>query len=1125
MSDSAVKREPVEELAEDFAQRLRAGEHPSITDYIQRRPDLEVDIRRLFPAIAALEQVGQDERLGRCGASTGRVPEQLGEFRIIREIGRGGMGVVYEAEQLTLGRRVALKILTHAVLTDSHQRVRFENEARTAAKLHHTHIVPVIGVGECQGVPYYAMQHIRGESLQSLLHHATQLRSQGQRPTWDRATGASNDSSTSSNSGYFDSAARLAMQVADALHHAHSNGILHRDIKPANIMVDEQLNAWVTDFGLSKLGDSELTRPGELVGTLRYMAPERFSGQGDSRSDVYGLGLTLYEMVTLRPAFAASERAQLVSQVVNDPPPTPRSLSPKLPPDLQTIILKAIDKLPERRYQSAKELYDDLARFLARLPIHARKTTWLQRSGRWCRRNPALATSLMLLVVVFFSGFAGVLWQWRRADQSLEEAQWQTQRAEANLADKEIQARRAERNYRAANRVVDELLQSLVEHMAGNSVDLATLHRDFASVLERQRKSLELIEPGDPDTQLQNAEFFAKLVPFYRTTRQHPEALAAYEQAAEFLKKHRREHGDSDRSLTVLADLSNQAGRVFHACGRIRQASEAFGDAERLYRELYHQYPNRIELADGLAATLNNFSYLLAEEYRQYERAIALIREATELRRELFDRNPDDPARREKYIRAIASLSSRLFDDRQFDESIRMGHEALRTLDPLMVSGTQGFEYRRRAAKIWNRIGDAELRGRRQLDDSRIAVAYNTAIELQLQLIRESPANPHLKSELANSYVNLGEFESRNGRNEVALDLVNRAIAELESLLALTPDTLSDRVALAQARRQRAKYCIALNLDAEADSDLSIATLLLRDIAASAPEVQRFQIALNNSLGEWAELCLRRGNIPRAIELAEERRSVIANYDSPLLANARFVANLLHNDDHRHLLGKSEIQRAADLVVESLIELHARGYIEAAKVGEGTGYAQCWRNARFQELPPEFVGAWKLRAEQSLVDGNWGAAMRDLEACLDHAPWDREAARRLTEVCLFAAGDSDAVNRGLRWARRLHELPSPDADSFLWFAAGYLRRGQPNDAIRALESNGDSLHASVIGSLIAAISFARRGDLQPAREALNMADAASVIQSSPTFTRGTAGRWEPFHPLRAEAIEAIDTLK
>jgi serine/threonine protein kinase len=305
-------------LADEFAERYRKGERPPLSEYIKRHPDLAAEIREFFPAMVEMEQV-KEERLALSEpVATGPLPplERLGDFRIIREIGRGGMGVVYEAEQVSLGRHVALKVLPRQLLIDSRTKRRFEREAKAAARLHHTNIVPVFGVGEHEGLPYYAMQYIQGTGLNVVIKELAAL---GSHPSGNEATAATivwnaahnrsgaaaraadasglnssvhllgqSDASFASKESpkltYWQSVARIGAQVAEALEYAHQQGVVHRDIKPSNLLLDLAGTVWVTDFGLAKADDHpNLTYTGDVLGTFRYMPPEAFEGRAGAR--------------------------------------------------------------------------------------------------------------------------------------------------------------------------------------------------------------------------------------------------------------------------------------------------------------------------------------------------------------------------------------------------------------------------------------------------------------------------------------------------------------------------------------------------------------------------------------------------------------------------------------------------------------------------------------------------------------------------------------------------------------------------------------------------------------------------------------------------------------------------
>ncbi len=416
---TADGRDPLDLLAEQFAARCRRGERPDVESFVSLYPELAGELRELLPQVARLEELKQ-ARQG--DAPPVAAPERLGDYRIVREVGRGGMGIVYEAEQVSLGRRVAVKVLPRHCLLDPRKLGRFRREAQAAARLHHTNIVPVFGVGEADGLHYYVMQLIDGRGLNEVLE---ELRRSGSLPGLAQARRA----------------AGMALQAAEALAYAHAQGTLHRDVKPANLLLDAKDTVWVADFGLAKAtGQADLTDTGDVVGTLCYLAPEVLEGRGDARSDVYSLGLTLYELLTLRSPFGGACPAELLQRVTTTDPPRPRALNPAIPHDLETIVLKATTRDPAQRYASAAALADDLRRFLDDRPIRARRITLVERGWRWCRRNRAVAVlasvALLCLVIAAASGWVGYV----RTSSALEgqatktkEAEDATRQAQANV--------------------------------------------------------------------------------------------------------------------------------------------------------------------------------------------------------------------------------------------------------------------------------------------------------------------------------------------------------------------------------------------------------------------------------------------------------------------------------------------------------------------------------------------------------------------------------------------------------------------------------------------------------------------------------------------------------------------
>ncbi len=468
-------------IVREYVESLERGGHPNLEDYVARCPELSEAVR------ACLEGVNLVHRSAQTSASrdaltwhnaVGPSAEPLGDFRILRELGRGGMGVVYEAVQISLNRRVALKVLPFTATMHPRQLQRFLNEAQAAALLHHPHIVPVFAVGCDRGVHYYAMQLIEGlslaELLSSLRHDAGLDDSVGSysalasgshpdpaeaippKPAPETMAVFSSQLSTERSSGrsdYFRTIARFGLQAAEALSYAHEVGIVHRDIKPGNLLIDARGKLWVTDFGLAQVRSSgDLTQTGDLVGTLRYMSPEQVQGDRailDQRTDVYSLGATLYELATLRPMFVAGSRGALLNRVIHEDPPAPRTLNRALPAELDTIILKAISKSQHDRYATAQDFADDLRRFLENQPIRARRPTLADHVRKWSRRHPVTVIFLGLSLLAMSIG----LLIHNRIIAS-EQARTQARAVEA------------EQNFQQARKAVDLLIQIGDEELA-----------------------------------------------------------------------------------------------------------------------------------------------------------------------------------------------------------------------------------------------------------------------------------------------------------------------------------------------------------------------------------------------------------------------------------------------------------------------------------------------------------------------------------------------------------------------------------------------------------------------------------------------------------------------------------
>jgi WD40 repeat protein/serine/threonine protein kinase len=421
---------------EEYVAALEAGERPDRNAFLARHADIA---DALAGCLGGLDFIGAARKQldDAAVAPDDPIPAALGDFHIIRKIGRGGMGIVCEAEQMSLGRRVALKVLPFAATMDPRHLQRFQNEARAAASLEHPHIVPVYGVGCERGVHFYAMKFIEGRTLAELIaelphpsgpppsgnRHGESLPASNVLPLEGRSSNSTAPiaglptGSATKDPVYFRRVAELGVEAAEALEYAHSMGIVHRDVKPGNLMLDGVGNLWVTDFGLARTAaDSSLTITGEVLGTLRYMSPEQAlakHGLVDHRTDVYSLGVTLYELLTGTPAINGNDREEIRNAITLEPRPL-RALDSAIPHDLETIVFKAMEKNPAERYATAQELADDLGCFLTDRSIRARRPALVQRIRKWGRRHTAVVRAAVVVLVLATVGSiaaASVIWQ------------------------------------------------------------------------------------------------------------------------------------------------------------------------------------------------------------------------------------------------------------------------------------------------------------------------------------------------------------------------------------------------------------------------------------------------------------------------------------------------------------------------------------------------------------------------------------------------------------------------------------------------------------------------------------------------------------------------------------------
>jgi serine/threonine protein kinase/predicted Zn-dependent protease len=960
MSESSSDRDPIERLADSFLARFRAGERPSIDEYVAKYPELADEIRELLPALARIEQDISIDGAAPGSTASGPAggdgaPRQLGDYLILREIGRGGMGVVYEAVQQSLGRHVALKVLAQQGLSRSSHRERFRLEARSAARLHHTNIVPIYAVGEHDGTPYYAMQYIQGHGLDAIYEELRHLRggvpsaanppgpapagaaagraptqaaslahglrtgqfarteagdgtesaatlSQGDgsrvttpEPAAPESLGSAHSDLISTAEGrYYREVARVGIQVADALAYAHGQGVLHRDIKPSNLLMDGDGTVWVTDFGLAKAEGSEgPTQTGDIVGTLRYMAPERFDGWSDPRSDVYALGATLYELATLRPLFEDAHRGRLVDRVLHEEPVAPRKIDRHVPRDLETVILKALAKEPAARYPTAAALAEDLRRFADDKPILARRVSTLERTWRWSRRNPVLAglaASLLLLMTAVTVASVVAAAQFERLARG--EARTALGERAARLAAQDARAEAESEKSRAERARGEAETQKLEAERAHGEADGQRLRAEanFAKAraavddyLTRVSESQLLDVPG--------------LQPLRRDLLQS--ALTFYQG---FLK----ERGDDPTIRAALAETFARVATIQSQLGAWTDARNARDQAIALYEALLRETPDDIELRLNLARS---------------------------------------------YLHSGACT-----------KAIEIG-KGLVAADPAET------RFRNELADAYNSQGSRQSRGG---DPAGALRSYQEALTLREALVHQEPENPAFQRGLAQTLNNLGVLLQRQpNRDRDALALYRRSVEHGRIAFKKEPRSHDHGLGLAIELANVASTESQLGQYQEAARDFQEAIDLLKRLAAENPAVPSFPSYLSRyylSLSSVQRTLGRADDAARSIRLGREvveRLPKVGATALFILASVRALcaAPTAPGEARPSADEQAERRRAADQAIEALRGAIAAGFKDVTSLRTSADLAAVRDRPDFQDLVAKLETTLKAEAD------------------------------------------------------------------------------------------------------------------------------------------------------------------
>ncbi len=899
MASDLSERNPVEMLGEEFLSRRRRGEDPRIDDYAAQHAQYADQIRALFPAMIAMENLKaiktESERPIRLHVDR---LERLGDYRIIREIGHGGMGIVYEAEQQSLHRRVAVKVFPKQAIGDSKHLQRFQREAATAGALHHTNIVPVFGVGEQDGLHYFVMQLLdgvgldliiaglaglrpedhQGDPLPELFQLISSHRSERESPGDESAVDLdeSNLIATASTDqserhafvpSHWRRIADLGMQVAQALHYAHSNGVTHRDIKPSNLIVGDDWRVWVTDFGLAVTHDQErISRSGDVVGTLRYMSPEQLNGRPDSRSDIYSLGLTLYELAVRRPAFEGENRGSLIRRVSTSSPARPRTLCSEIPSDLETIILKAIARSPADRYRTAEELSEDLRRFRDDEPILARRSNPIERMTRWSRRNPALATMGMLLLVGGTVSLAAISWNWRKAVVGQQEAVRESQRAENNLA--------------LALGSMDRLLARFESEWMGHPVEP---------------------EDGDGDADPQ--------VRFIVSNH----TASVLEEALEFYDKFAQQNDSSPDLQRETAKAYRRAGDLLERLGRFHDAEGAYRrSAETWFKQLQISEPNP-QVTCETAAVMNRLAYVLYRTY-QHTEAMGTLEHAKELLAQTIARHEDCEHCTYELALVNTNMGRVLWRLQRTEESAQRHRRAIMILEGLSEENPFDAKYRLALATAYRHYYPVANVCQDRLHCSEIR---ETAVRILNQLVQDFPNVPDYRCELSEM---LTKFHDRTDSvDPEVVERIDRAVELAEGLNREFQAIPRYQMALARS------LSIQAELRRESDPISAVAihtrsTELMGVLCEQFPEIPFYHTLRASALREFSLTLRHIGRIGDTIEqlqlaISEREQYLTSRPDSSfarlLLSNdLRLLSEVLRQDGQ--LTEAEQVRRRAD---------------------------------------------------------------------------------------------------------------------------------------------------------------------------------------------------------------------
>lgn len=973
--------EQLAQILDAYLVDLESGLPPDVDGLLGEHPDLAEELSSCLESLELVHEATRNLRFaGGAAAAPAKIPraKRIGEYRLIREIGRGGMGIVYEAHQDSLNRLVALKILPFAAVLDQRQIARFRNEAQAAAQLHHPNIVPVFAVGQERGVYYYAMQFIEGRSLEEVIRQQrgdadTEI-FPGEPP--DRVTPGDQSTvrmkwSTASTLGDVSDAqrcrdvARLGVQAAEALSHAHEVGIVHRDIKPSNLLLDNQGKLWITDFGLARMQtETSVTMSGDVVGTLRYMSPEQATGRQelvDSRTDIYSLGATLYELLTLCPALTGDNRQDLMRRLEQERIVPLRQINPAVPVDLETIVHHAMSAVPHERYATAQELADDLNRFLSGQSPRARRPTILDHATKWTRRHRSLvgiaAASVVLMCLLSTLGVFLLARETARKEAALQVAQFNADEAQRHL-------KLAEENYHLARDAVDQFGIRTADQLGDTPGTELVRNELIARTLGYYQEFVDRAR-NDPELRDELALAHYKSGVLAARLGRTEQAVAAYERAKSLLRQLADERPNDVDVRARLALAHNNLGLLLVDRNELAAAEREYRQAAALGEELLASAGDRTDVVNQMAELQANHGMLLFR-LGQVEPALKAISAAIAGLEPLVDSGRAEP----RFVRNLAICYNNLSHVRQEGDPAaaeQASRRAVDILERLLEADSQSEVYQGDLALCSNNLATI-FSNRQQLSEA--IMHYRRAAQLQLQLARKAPSIVRHRSELAITLNNLGVAYCRENQPDTADESFLQARQVFETLASDYPQQLQYRIGLAALLNNQGLALVKAGRPHDAlpvyDDAVAAQRAALEQSVGSEP----LKIVLSKVYVNQGRAYVAAGQPAAAAQVALARRDLWTGDGNRLFAISVDLAALLDQLQQGQSADDSGVHDPDESERTELVESVANAAVDTLRQAVAAGYRQSIALLADERLAclhyhPEFAAAIAVPRDRS----------------------------------------------------------------------------------------------------------------------------------------------------------------